>query len=171
MGRWWAGGNYCLALRSDGTIAFWGTTNNGIGNVPVGLSNLVGIAAGGEYSLALKPDGSVLSWGFDRQGDTVVPPGLTNVQSVTAGNYFSLALIGNSPPSANIPVRNPTISQNMFSVTVPTQCGLVYRLEYKNALSDPEWLKLPLVPGNSREQTLFDPSPIGDQRFYRVRSW
>ena len=49
--------------------------------------------------------------------------------------------------------------------------GLVYRLEYKNALDDADWIGLPLVAGNGRTRVLTDPTASIAQRFYRVRHW
>src|SRR5207244_2210263 len=42
-----------LALRSQGTVAAWGSNIGGQTNVPVGASNVVALAAGKDGSLAL----------------------------------------------------------------------------------------------------------------------
>jgi uncharacterized repeat protein (TIGR01451 family) len=81
-----AGASHNLVLRSDGSVAAWGSndtgqvgigTNIGPGrnfNTPVAVAGLgsgagvIGIAAGGNHSLALKSDGSVLAWGFNKAG-------------------------------------------------------------------------------------------------------
>jgi uncharacterized repeat protein (TIGR01451 family) len=81
-----AGASHNLVLRSDGSVAAWGSndtgqvgtgTNIGPGrnfDTPVAVSGLasgagvIGIAAGGNHSLALKSDGSVLAWGFNKTG-------------------------------------------------------------------------------------------------------
>jgi alpha-tubulin suppressor-like RCC1 family protein len=75
-----AAGNFSLALQSDGTVRAWGDNR-----VPVGLSNVVAIAARGFYGLALKTDGSVVSWGSQPWSQTHVPLGLSNVVSIAAG--------------------------------------------------------------------------------------
>jgi hypothetical protein len=65
---------YILALRSDGSLASLGGVY-----VPIGLSNVVGIAAGEYVALALKNDGTVAAWQpwpFINAGDeTNVPAG------------------------------------------------------------------------------------------------
>ena len=44
---------HSLALREDGTVVAWGASPAGVTNVPLGLSNVVAIAAGRDFSLAL----------------------------------------------------------------------------------------------------------------------
>jgi len=83
--------------------------------------------------------------GFNFYGGPNVPPGLTNVVAVASGDTHNLVLVGNSPPLLHSSLVNPTWSTNGFSVSVPTQNGQVYRLEYKNSLSDSDWMGLPLV--------------------------
>ncbi|MEO5913683.1 MAG: cadherin-like beta sandwich domain-containing protein [Luteolibacter sp.] len=79
-----AGGNHCLALCSDGTIAAWGynsfgqlginsVTNQG---VPVAVDTsgvlagktVVAVSAGYSHSLALCSDGTVAAWGSNSSG-------------------------------------------------------------------------------------------------------
>jgi alpha-tubulin suppressor-like RCC1 family protein len=78
------------------TVAAWGSNNRGQTNPPVGLSNIVAIAAGGDTSYALRGDGRVVSWG-DGVGysQTNVPAGLSNVVGIAAGLYHVLALKAN----------------------------------------------------------------------------
>jgi hypothetical protein len=44
-------------------------------------------------------------------------------------------------------------------------------MEYKNSLSDPEWMLLPLVVGTGSSVELVDPEAAAGHRFYRVRRW
>src|SRR5207245_1738995 len=76
------------------TVVAWGDGWAGQTKVPVGLSNVVGIAAGGVHSLALRSDGTVVAWGGAgyAPGPTNIPPGLTNVVAIAAGSFHSLAL-------------------------------------------------------------------------------
>src|SRR5436189_5459247 len=56
-----------VALKDDGTVAVWGCF--GPCDVPVGISNIVAVAAGGGFSMALKNDGTVVAWTSNDQGD------------------------------------------------------------------------------------------------------
>ncbi|MDX1487571.1 MAG: hypothetical protein R3268_05170, partial [Acidiferrobacterales bacterium] len=106
------GGLFSLALKSDGTVWWWGEDAFGTGtSTPeqVGaLTDVVAIAAGWSHRLALKDDGSVWAWGRNNQGqlgngctisidcaDTDIPAsvsGLSNVVAIAAGGHHSLAL-------------------------------------------------------------------------------
>jgi alpha-tubulin suppressor-like RCC1 family protein len=101
-----AGGEFSLALLSNGTVMSFGTNNNGelgdgdnaiqqeSSNVPVavqGLSGVQAITAGGEGAEALLTNGTVMAWGLDVTQPTAVS-GLTGVSAVAAGQNFLLAL-------------------------------------------------------------------------------
>ena len=72
--------------HAAGTVTAWGYNNYGQTNVPLGLSNVVAVAAGGCDSLALRADGTVVAWGDNDQ--TTVPAGLSNVVAVAAGGRW-----------------------------------------------------------------------------------
>jgi len=162
-----AGFTHSLALNADGTVIAWGENYAGATNVPANLTNVVAIAGGTFYSLALKSDGGVVAWG----SQTTVPSGLTNVFSIAAGGYHSLAVVGDHPPVAHAPLSNLKWNSNGFNISLPTQSGRVYRLEYKSSLADANWTALPLVTGNGSTLTLTDFTATNSQRFYRVRRW
>ena len=179
-----AGSYHCLALRGDGTVAAWGSYwTNGMPNgtnvpatVPSGLTNVVAIAAGAQHCLALGADGTIVAWGGsfmcgNWDPATSVPAGLTNVMAIAGGSCHDLVLVGDGPPLMQARLTHPTVDANGFSVSVPTQSGRVYRLEYKNSLADTDWTALPLVAGTGQERTLTDPTASEAQRFYRVRQW
>lgn len=163
-----AGGfSHSLALKSDGTLVAWGQTS-----VPSGLTNVVDIAAGFSHSLALKADGTVVAWGSNTYGQTNVPTGLTNVVAIAAAASHNLALVGDGPPIQSALTVNPIYSDDGFSLTVPSQSGRVFALEYKNSLMDNDWTDLPLVAGTGGMLTLTDETATNTtQRFYRVRRW
>jgi alpha-tubulin suppressor-like RCC1 family protein len=87
-----AGGNYSLALRSDGRVIAWGASGSQT-NVPASATNVAVIAAGDRHNLALRTNGTVVAWGDGSNSKTSVPAGLSNVVSVAAGWEHSLALL------------------------------------------------------------------------------
>ncbi|OIR06289.1 immunoglobulin I-set domain protein [mine drainage metagenome] len=86
------GGDFALALRSDGTVVAWGDNSYGETSVPSGLSDVVAVAAGSGFALALKADGTVVAWGSSSAGATAVPAGLSNVIAIAAGGSQAVAL-------------------------------------------------------------------------------
>ena len=93
---WDASGNtnvcqFALAIRPV-AVAAWGNNSDSQCRVPVGLTEVVAIAAGVNHSLALRPDGTITAWGSTNYGKCTVPAGLSNVVALAAGDQHSLAL-------------------------------------------------------------------------------
>jgi alpha-tubulin suppressor-like RCC1 family protein len=158
-----------LALRADGTVTVWGDNTGGAANVPTDLTNAVAIAAGITYGLALQSDGRLTAWGSPFI--TNFPVVLSNVVAIAGGQSHALAIIGDGPPVQQILVTNASVGTSGFSLTLPSQSGRVFRLEYKNDLEDADWTALPLVAGNGTNLTLTDLTATNTIRFYRVRRW
>ena len=156
-----------VVLKADGTVVAWGYNDDGETNVPAGLSNVVAIAAGDTDSMALRLDGTVVTWGAAPSGTD----NLTNVTAISAGTGFCLALVGDRPPMLHAPLSSLPYGTNGFIVSIPSQSGRVYRLEYVKTLADTHWTALPLVAGNGRTLLITDTTATNDQRFYRVRQW
>jgi hypothetical protein len=76
-----------------------------------------------------------------------------------------------TPPILQSLVSAPALSNGVFSLSVPTQSGRVYELEYKRLLDETNWTVLALVAGSGRPEVLIDPTADGAQRFYRIRRW
>jgi len=166
-----SGYGHCLALRADGMVTAWGDNSHGQTNVPRGLRNAVAIASGASHSLALRAAGTVIAWGSNEFGQTNVPADLSNVVAVAGGGGHTLAVVGDSPPILKAPLVNPFLSNGLFTVSLPTQNGRVYALEFNNSLNTGTWTALPLVAGNGGALTLTDPAATSGGRFYRVRDW
>jgi len=85
-----------MLLIPRARVVAWGNNTDGQTNVPLTLTNAIGIAAGNEKSLALKADGTLVVWGVQ----TAPPPGLSNVLVISTGGgnaySYSLALKSDS---------------------------------------------------------------------------
>ena len=66
-------------------------------------------------------------------------------------------------------VNNMRLTNNAATVSVPTQVGYNYTLEFKNSLSDASWTSVITISGTGGTMTLTDPSAAVPKRFYRVR--
>jgi hypothetical protein len=165
------GAGNAVALLADGTVMPWGQNNYGQLNVPANASNVVAVSFGDFDSLALLANGTVVGWGLSMYGLTNIPSGLTNVQAIASGDYHNLALVGSGPPVTSASVSNITVTEDGFALSLASQSGRVYVLQYKDAITDSNWLSLPLVAGTGAKLTITDPSRSAFQRYYRVLRW
>jgi hypothetical protein len=100
-----------------------------------------------------------------------VPATATNIIAVSGGGAHSLALVSDGSPVLSAPLSQPKFGAHSFSVSLPTQNGRVFVLEYKKSLTDSNWTALPLAAGVGGIQILTDTTATNSQRFYRVRRW
>ncbi len=167
------GGLHSLALRADGTVLSFGGGRSGIVE---GLRDVIAVAAGDFHSLALRADGTVAAWVESAHGGSPVfldnvPKGLVNVVAIAAGSSHDLALVANGPPESGVPIIRPSWVDSQFSLSLSTQSGRVFAMEYKESLAESDWKLLPLHAGNGRVLTLTDATAGGVQRYYRVCRW
>ncbi|HLP77358.1 MAG TPA: hypothetical protein VK327_10615 [Candidatus Paceibacterota bacterium] len=156
-----------IALQTDGTVLGY--------SVPADLTNVVAITASSgtdhHVNMAVRADGTVVGWGFNFYGGSTVAEGLTNVIAVSSDGSHSLALSAEGGPMLHASMINPSRDGGGFAVSIPSQSGKVYRLEYETSITANDWTALPLVAGNGGVVVLRDPVIAGTQRFYRVRRW
>jgi uncharacterized repeat protein (TIGR01451 family) len=122
-----AGGAFCLALASDGTMWSWGDNSSrqlghGAGSFTTptpaqipNFGNVVSIAGGLHHSVALKSDGSVWTWGLNLDGE--LGDSTTNTVSTIPLRVSGLITV-NSPVispgtgkffnSVNVTITSPT---------------------------------------------------------------
>ena len=80
------------ARSQVGTVVAWGSNPDGQTDVPLGLTDVVQVAAGFSHAVAVKADGTVVAWGLNDFGQASVPAGLTGVVQVAAGYWHTVAL-------------------------------------------------------------------------------
>jgi subtilisin-like proprotein convertase family protein len=66
-------------------------------------------------------------------------------------------------------LSNAVYREGEFRLTVKTESGRRYILEFTDRLPALNWTALPAVKGNGEELVLTDPAATNHQRFYRVR--
>jgi hypothetical protein len=163
------GAGFCLALTEDGKVTAWGGGTLPQQTIPPNLGGLVAISAGDNHGMALREDGTVVAWGYVTAALTNIPAGLMNVVSISAGSFHNVALTAASAPKTLI--DDAQLLTTGFSISLPSQCGRVYGLEYKNAIDELSWTRLPLVAGTGETLLLSDSSAAAGARFYRIRRW
>lgn len=72
-------------------------------------------------------------------------------------------------PPVNISLPTPTVNGTELSFNTPTVAGVVYCLEYKDSLADPQWKPALTITGTGGTLVLADPAAAASQRFYRLR--
>lgn len=123
-----------IALKNDGTVGIWGSQSiNKEATPPIGLSNVVAIAAGDGQTLALKSDGTVIGWGFNKVGQATGVPTtnspnisagqviiggqiLSNVVSIAANRGYSMAL----KSDGMVVMWGRRMVNDLYPATVPT---------------------------------------------------
>ncbi|MFM7099774.1 MAG: hypothetical protein ACKO3N_01225 [Verrucomicrobiota bacterium] len=75
-----------------GAVESWGEEALGLGSVPVGLDDVVGLAAGDFHSAVLRRDGRVEVWGDASWGQRTLPPGLRPAVGLASGTDHLLAV-------------------------------------------------------------------------------
>jgi hypothetical protein len=109
--------------------------------------------------------GTVVAWGNNISGHNDIPSGVTNVIAIADGVDHCLAIVATPTPQV---LSNPHWQNGVFTVSVPTQTGKRYQLQYLTGLSGSAWTSLPPVTGTGSNLTLTDTSAPATQRFYRV---
>ncbi len=75
------------------SVISWGDVICGSANVPIGLTDVVAMAAGYQHSVALTRQGTVSGWGDDSCGQTTGLNGLTGVVGIAASGFNNMILL------------------------------------------------------------------------------
>jgi alpha-tubulin suppressor-like RCC1 family protein len=154
---------YALALRSNGTVVAWGRASA----LPGELNGITRAALGDQHGVAVG-DSGLRAWGDNQSGESTIPSGLGTVLSLSAGWNYTLAL---TEPGTTLPVFslvNPIFSGSTFRVSLSSEPGRSYRLEYRDSAANGAWTQLPVVMGTGGELTLTNNNAATGMRIYRV---
>jgi hypothetical protein len=89
-----AGDHFGIALRSDRSVAAWGSDSSGQVSYAPTDSVYLQVAAGYQHGLVLAGNGTIGGWGLNSDGQAVPPAGY-DFKQIAAGSDFSLALRNN----------------------------------------------------------------------------
>jgi hypothetical protein len=67
-------------------------------------------------------------------------------------------------------ISNPKLAGSTFTLSVPTQTGTNYVLEFKNFLSDAVWTSIQTNSGNGGMMNFTNTGTVSPSRFYRIRA-
>jgi hypothetical protein len=98
-----------------------------------------------------------------------------DADSLWATNVLSFTTAASPlPPTPVLPPGGVVMSNGVPAFTFTAAAGVMYRLDYKNALTDPAWAYGPWSTngtGGPVTMTLADPSAPGQaQRYYRLEA-
>lgn len=86
------GGGFGVGITEDGRVVTWGSSSNGILNVPTGIEDPVEVATWSGHILVLQADGRIVAWGANSYGQCEVPTNLAPAVSIAGLSRGSLAL-------------------------------------------------------------------------------
>jgi hypothetical protein len=111
-----------------------------------------------EYSM---PPGATFA-----PGTTTVTCAVTDASGNRNTCSFQVTVVEAQPGS----ITGLNVAAHAVSLSIPTQAGVQYAVEYKNSLDDSIWQPLVTVSGDRTVMTITDPNPPETMRFYRVRA-
>jgi len=119
--------HFSLVLRGDGTVVTWGTTNDGVSNIPPNVRDIVSVAAGNGFSLALRADGHIVGWGSPLENELAIPAAATNIVAIAAGSSGGIGLAVDGTITvwgliAN--AGNPLLSRHGYTNVIDIACPL-----------------------------------------------
>jgi hypothetical protein len=86
------GVTHTCGLKSDGTVACWGTDSHGQTVVPAGLEDVTQVTAGAFHTCALRSNGTVACWGNSPLSFLPIPGDLSDATQVDAGGNSTCAV-------------------------------------------------------------------------------
>jgi uncharacterized delta-60 repeat protein len=150
-----------VALQSDGKLMIGGyfRSYNGAGD-----KNLARLLPDGTLDQSFTADVNSWIWTVLVQpdGKILICGGFNSVNGASRNGIARL----NSSPSPRL--FNAKRFSDRFEVSVISENGKNYSLQYKDSIGDNSWTSLPVVAGDGTIKTLVDLNPPNFNRFYRV---
>lgn len=150
-----------VAVQQDGKVVLGGyfSLYNG-----TGVGNIARLNPDGTLDPTFTAEVDSWIWTVLAQDDgkILICGGFNNVNGVSRNGIARL----NAPSFPNL--FNARCFPGRFEVSLISQSGKNYQLQYKDSLEDSDWTSLPTVTGDGSVKTLVDSNPPGASRFYRV---
>ncbi|MFM2293894.1 MAG: hypothetical protein RLZZ350_307, partial [Verrucomicrobiota bacterium] len=127
-------------------------------NTTTGATNFTWTFGDGNTSSATNPANTFSNVGTFSV--TLVAAGDGGIRSLTRTNYISVAAL----PF----LVTPVFTSNNFVFTFATLAGKTYTVQYKDLLTDTNWLPLLPALGGTGGNRTFTNAPPGNQRYYRL---
>jgi len=99
-------------------------------------------------------------------GTTTVTCAVTDASGNANTCSFDVTVIQPDPGQ----ISGLNAAPESVSLSIPTQAGVEYEVEYKNSLDEPNWQPLGVMIGDGNVMSFHDPNPAELMRFYRVRA-
>jgi hypothetical protein len=167
-----------LRYKGTGSYGLTGLSAGSFGTRLVDSGKLAFAWYDPEATGATLADGTVLfTLDFEVIGkagsiSAVTLAGVPTAQEVSID--FTLAAFGSldgmvSVVEPGVLVNKAGYVNGAFRLSVPTEKGRSYTLEFTESLTPAKWTALPAVAGDGTVTVLVDPATTNQQRFYRVR--
>src|SRR5262249_21512570 len=153
-----------LSVNNDDKIViggFFTQVNGAARNYLARFDSLGGLDTG--FNSGTGPSDAVYATAVQTNSRVVIGGGFVNYNGISRHG------IARVKGDISATLLNPLFGNQAFSVSVMTEPGYSYVLEFKNALGESTWTSLPAAPGDGTVRTLGDPAATVAQRFYRVR--
>jgi sugar lactone lactonase YvrE len=92
---------------------------------------------------------------------------VTNFAGKATSAFATFLYVAKVQPQTQT-LTNAIFANGVFSVSIPSQAGINYVLEYKASLTDPVWQTVGTTAGTGGVIVLSDSGAAGSTRFYRV---
>lgn len=150
-----------VAVQSDGKLVMGGyfSLYNGTGVQNIARLNEDGTL---DPSFTAEVDSWIWTVLVQNDGKILICGGFNNVNGASRNGIARLTPL--SAPNLFNAKRFP----DRFEVSVFSQSGKTYGLQYKDSLNSSNWISLPSVSGDGSIKTLTDLEPPNTNRFYRV---
>jgi uncharacterized delta-60 repeat protein len=150
-----------VAVQSDGKIVIGGYVSlyNG-----AAVQNLARLNSDGtlDNTFSASVDNWIWTVLLQADGKLLICGGFSNVNGVSRNG---IARFSGSP---SMLLFNPKRFSNRFEVSLVSQSGKNYTLQYVSSVSSTNWTSLSPVAGDGTTKTLSDLNPSATNRFYRV---